>query len=151
MNNNRNNSKTKKALIIFGVLLLSGLSASWTFYERPLNNHECFVSITAREMLESGDWVWPTCNGEPRFNKTPLSYWLVAGLAHITGRVDEFTTRLPSVIFGVLSVAAILYFVNEWLTFRIAVISGCVWATSVGFISYAHSARPEMILTFFVF
>ncbi|MBN1392455.1 MAG: glycosyltransferase family 39 protein [Sedimentisphaerales bacterium] len=150
MNNNRNNSKITKTLIVCGVLLLSALSASWTLSERPLNNHECFVSITAREMIESGDWVWPTCNGESRLQKTPLSYWLVAGLAKITGKVDEFAARLPSAVFAVLSVAAILYFVNKWLSFRIAVISGCVWATSVGFISYAHSARPEMALTFFV-
>jgi 4-amino-4-deoxy-L-arabinose transferase-like glycosyltransferase len=101
-------------------------------------------------MVESGDWVWPTCNGESRLQKTPLSYWLVAGLSKITGGVDEFAARLPSAIFAVLSVAAILYFVNEWLSFRTAVIAGCVWATSVGFISYAHSARPEMALTFFV-
>jgi len=150
MEKNRSNAKRTKVVIICSVLVLSAISASWTLSERPLNNHECFVSIAAREMLESGDWTWPTCNGEPRLQKTPLSYWLVAGLAKITGRVDEFTTRLPSVIFGVLSVAAVLYFVNQWLTFRIAVISGCVWATSVGYICYAHSARPEMALTFFI-
>ena len=150
MENNRNNAKRTKGLIICGVLLLSVVSASWTLSDRPLNNHECFVSITAREMLESGDWTRPTCNGEPRLQKTPLSYWLVAGLAKITGRVDELTTRLPSVIFAVLSVGAILYFVNQWLTFRIAVISAGVWATSLGYIRYAHSARPEMALTFFV-
>jgi 4-amino-4-deoxy-L-arabinose transferase-like glycosyltransferase len=150
MKDSQNNAKTTKVFVICGVLLLSVLSASWTLSKRPLNNHECFISITAREMLESGDWTWPTCNGEPRLQKTPLSYWLVAGLARITGRVDEFTTRLPSVIFGVLSVAAVLYFVNQWMTFRIAVISAGVWATSVGYICYAHSARPEMALTFFV-
>ena len=150
MEDNQSNTKRTKGLIICGVLLLSAVSASWTLSDRPLNNHECFVSITAREMLESGDWIWPTCNGEPRLQKTPLSYWLVAGLAKITGRVDEFTTRLPSAIFGVLSAAAILYFVNQWLTFRIAVISMGVWATSVGYICYAHSARPEMALTFFI-
>jgi 4-amino-4-deoxy-L-arabinose transferase-like glycosyltransferase len=150
MENDRSNAKRTKGLIVCGVLLLSAVSASWTLSDKPLNNHECFVSITAREMLESGDWTRPTCNGEPRLQKTPLSYWLVAGLAKITGRVDEFTTRLPSAIFGVLSVAAILYFVNQWLTFRIAVISAGVWATSVGYICYAHNARPEMALAFFV-
>ncbi len=150
MENNRSNAKRTKGLIVCGVLLLSAVSASWTLSDRPLNNHECFVSITAREMLESGDWTRPTCNGEPRLQKTPLSYWLVAGLAKITGRVDEFTTRLPSAIFGVLSVAAILYFVNQWLTFRIAVISAGVWATSVGYIRYAHNARPEIALAFFI-
>lgn len=150
MENNHSNAKRIKGLITCGILLLSVVSASWTLSDRPLNNHECFVSIAAREMLASGDWIRPTCNGEPRLQKTPLSYWLVAGLAKITGRVDEFATRLPSAVFGVLSVAAILYFINRWLSFRIAVITAGVWATSVGFICYAHSARPEMTLTFFV-
>jgi 4-amino-4-deoxy-L-arabinose transferase-like glycosyltransferase len=148
MENNKQDNR--KPLIVCGILLLSAISAGWTLSQRPLNNHECFVSITAREMLESGDWVWPTCNGQPRLQKTPLSYWLVAGSAKITGGVDEFTTRLPSAVLAVLSAAAILYFVNRWLTFRIAAISTCVWATSTGFIMYAHSARPEMPLTFFV-
>ena len=126
------------------------VTASWTLSERPLNNHECYVAITAREMLESGDWVMPTCNGEPRLEKTPLSYWLVALFAKITGKVDEFSARLPSAIFGLLSVAAIIYFVNQWLSFRIAVLSAAVWATSLGYTRYSHNARPEMVLTFFI-
>ena len=150
MEDNQSNAKRTKGLIICGVLVLSAVSASWTLSKRPLNNHECFVSITAREMLESGDWTWPTCNREPRLQKTPLSYWLVAGLAQITGRIDEFTARLPSVVFGVLSVVTILYFVSQWLSVRIAVISAAVWATSLGYIRYAHNARPEMTLTFFI-
>jgi len=150
MANNRKNSKKTKILLVCGVLLLAAVSASWTISEKTLGNHECFVSITAREMLASGDWVWPTCNGQPRLVKTPLSYWLVAGLAKITGRVDELTARLPSVIFAVLSVAAILYFVNRCTSFRTAVICAAVWATSLDYIRYAHNARPEMAMTFFI-
>jgi len=150
MENSWSNTKRTKILLACGVLLLSAVSASWRLSEKALANHECLVSITAREMLQSGDWVVPTCNGEPRLAKTPLPYWLVAGLAKITGQVDEFTTRLPSAILSVLSVAAILYFLNQWLSFRIAVISAAVWATSLGYIRYSHNARPEMTLTFFI-
>jgi len=150
MANNRKNSKKTKILLVCGVLLLASVSASWTISEKTLGNHECFVSITAREMLASGDWVWPTCNGQPRLVKTPLSYWLVAGLAKLTGRVDELTARLPSVIFAVLSAAAILYFVNRCVSFRAALICAAVWATSLGYIRHAHNARPEMAMTFFI-
>jgi 4-amino-4-deoxy-L-arabinose transferase-like glycosyltransferase len=150
MANNSKNSRRTKILLVCGVLLLAAVSASWTISERTLGNHECFVSITAREMLASGDWVWPTCNGQPRLIKTPLSYWLVAGLAKITGRVDEVTARLPSAIFAVLSVAAILYFVNRCSSFRIAVVCAAVWATSYDYIRYAHNARPEMVMMFFI-
>ncbi len=150
MANNQNNNKKNKTIITCAVLLLSAVIAFWTLSERPLNNHECFVSITAREMLQSGDWVMPTCNGELRLQKTPLSYWLVAGFSKITGKVDEFTTRLPSALFGILSVAAILYFVNQWLSFRITVLSATVWATSLSYTRYSHNGRPEMVVTFFI-
>jgi 4-amino-4-deoxy-L-arabinose transferase-like glycosyltransferase len=118
--------------------------------EEALDNHECFVSVTTREMLQSGNWIMPTCNGLPRLQKTPLSYWFTAGITKITGEVNEFSARLPSVIFAVLSAAAILYFVNQWLSFRIAVLSTCVWTTTLCYFNYSHSARPEMALTFFV-
>ena len=150
MQDNQNNTRKTKVLIICGVMVFSAVTASWTFSERPLSNHECYVSITAREMLESGDWTWPTCNGEPRLRKTPLPYWLVAGLAQITGDIDEFTARMPSVIFAVLSVAAVIYFVNQLLGFRIAVLSAGVWASTLAYIRYARHARPEMVLTFFI-
>ena len=101
-------------------------------------------------MLETGDWVFPKLNGQPRINKTPLSYWLVAASAAMTGTVDEPTARLPSAVFAFLSAAAVLYFVNRWLSLRTAVISTAVWATSLSYIRGSHSARPDMALTFFV-
>jgi len=139
-----------KTLFFLCVLLLAIITASWGISKTALENHECYVSIAAREMLQSGEWIMPTCNGEPRLQKTPLSYWLVAGLSQITGILDEFTARLPSVIFAVLSVAAILYFVDKWLGFRIAIMSALVWSTSYSYVYYAHNARPEMALTFFI-
>jgi len=148
MAGNEVDSKITRWFITGSVLMLAAINASWMLSKDTLNNHECFVSITAREMLESGNWIMPTCNGESRLQKTPLSYWLVAGFANLTGKVDEFTTRLPSAIFAVLSATAILYFVSR-LSFRIAVLSTAVWATSLSYIRYSHNARPEMSLTFF--
>jgi 4-amino-4-deoxy-L-arabinose transferase-like glycosyltransferase len=139
----------QEKLAAAGVLLLSVVTAFWMLSERTLEDHECFVSVTAREMLQSGDWILPTCNAELRLQKTPLSYWLVAGLAEITGKVDELTTRMPSAIFAFLSAVTLLYFVNRWLSLRIAVLSTAVWVTSLSYIRYSHNARPEMLLTFF--
>jgi hypothetical protein len=150
MPNNQNNNRKIRIVLVSGLLLLSAITASWTLSAGTLDNHECFVSVTAREMLSSGDWVMPTFNGERRLEKTPLCYWLVAALAKITGKVDEFTARLPSAAFAVLSVCAIIYFVERWLSLRTAIMCAAVWATSLGYVRYAHDARPEMSLTFFV-
>jgi 4-amino-4-deoxy-L-arabinose transferase-like glycosyltransferase len=118
----------------------------WALSSEPLDNHECLVSVTAREMLQTGDWVLPRFNGEIRLQKTPLCYWLVASVAKITGSVNEFATRLPSAIFAVLSAVAILYFVPQWLGIEIAALSAAVWVSTLVFIRYSHSARPEMAL-----
>ena len=150
MRNNQLSSGKASILAICGVMLVGVVTAFWTLSTKPLSNHECFVSITAREMLANKDFVWPTFNGRSRLQKTPLNYWLVAGFSKITGQVDEFTTRLPSAVFGVLTVAAILYFVSGQFSFRIAALSACVWATSLGFTRYTHNGRPEMTMIFFV-
>jgi len=136
--------------VVLGVLVLSTITAGWMLSVRSLDDHECFVSVTAREMLGGGNWVTPTFNGQPRLQKTPLSYWLVASIARVTGKVDEFAARLPSAVFAFLSAGAVLYFVNRWLSLRIALIATAVWATSIGYVHWSHSARPEMALTFFV-
>jgi 4-amino-4-deoxy-L-arabinose transferase-like glycosyltransferase len=136
--------------VVLGVLVLSAITAGWMLSARSLEGHECFVSVTAREMLASGNWVMPMFNGQPRLRKTPLSYWLVAGVAKVTGKVDEFTARLPSAVFALLSAGAVLYFVNRWLSLRVALIATAAWATSIGYVNWSHSARPEMGLAFFV-
>lgn len=147
---NNSNSQKSKTLIVICVLLLSAVNAAWMLPKESLDDHECYVSVTAREMLQSGDWIMPTCNGLPRLQKTPLSYWLTAEIAKLTGKVDEVSARMPSVIFAILSAVIILYFVNQWLSFRIAALSSCVWATTLCYFNYSHNARPEMALTFFV-
>lgn len=140
----------KSKLAIMAVLVLAVVMAFWAFTQTPLNNHECLVSVSARQMLHSGDWVVPNFNSEPRLQKTPLMYWLVAGIASITGSVNEFSARLPSVLLAILSVIAIIYFIKLQQGTRIACLSAAVWASTLGYIKYSQNARPEMALCSFV-
>ena len=34
-------------------------------------------AVCVREMRERGDWIFPTFNGEPRYHKPVLIYWLM--------------------------------------------------------------------------
>jgi 4-amino-4-deoxy-L-arabinose transferase-like glycosyltransferase len=45
-------------------------------------------------MIDSGDYLNPSFNFKPRFNKPPLCYWIVAGSYKIFG-VSEASERLP--------------------------------------------------------
>lgn len=62
-----------------------------------------------QEMIERGDWIVPYFNGEYRFDKPILIYWLMRPCYAMLG-VNEFSARLPSVICSALLV---------WLTFHV--------------------------------
>jgi len=68
-------------LLLLGVavyFVALGNSAIW-------DANEAFYVETPREMLEARDFVNPTFNYLPRFNKPVLSYWIVAGLYKLFG------------------------------------------------------------------
>lgn len=58
---------------------------------------EPLFAEASRQMYETGNWVTPYFNGETRFDKPPLVYWLMAIAFHLVG-VGEWAVRLPSAI-----------------------------------------------------
>lgn len=56
--------------------------------------NEAFYVETPREMIERGDFIGPTFNYLPRFNKPVLSYWIVAGFYRVLG-VSPGVQRIP--------------------------------------------------------
>jgi len=142
--------KKIKGIVLVIVIAISVLTAFWGLGSRAIGNHEAYVGVTARNMISSGDWIVPMFNGEARLNKTPLSYWLVAAAAKAAGQVNDFTVRLPSAILAVVSAIAIFYFVSDWLGFRTGILSALIWSTSLCYIRYSHTGRPEMALAVFV-
>ena len=67
--------------------------------------NEAFYAETPREMIESGDYINPSFNYEPRFNKPVLSYWIVAGLYQVFG-VSVAVERLAIAGMAMIMVAA---------------------------------------------
>ena len=58
-----------------------------------------------REMIESGDYINPAFNYEPRFNKPVLSYWIVAGMYHLFG-VSVTVERLAIAAMAMVMIIA---------------------------------------------
>ena len=58
--------------------------------------------VTAREILESQDWLVPTMNGYPRLAKPPLPTWITAFVGMIGDLENEVLLRLPAGIISVL-------------------------------------------------
>lgn len=91
--------------LFLGVLLAAALSLFFVDLGGSAiwDANEAFYVETPREMMERGDYVFPTFNYEPRVNKPVLSYWIVAGFYQLFG-VSVAVQRIPIAVGGVLLV-----------------------------------------------
>lgn len=62
----------------------------------------------SRQMTVTGDWITPYFNGETRFDKPPLIYWLMA-LGFQAFGVNEWAARLPSALSAIALVVLGFY------------------------------------------
>jgi 4-amino-4-deoxy-L-arabinose transferase-like glycosyltransferase len=76
-----------------------------------IDANEAFYTETPREMIESGNYISPTFNYEPRLNKPPLSYWAVAASYRALG-VSLGAARLP-IVLGALVILLTAYFIGR--------------------------------------
>ena len=137
-----------KILLILLALLLPALLLGLA--DRPVYKiQEVRIAETAREMLASGDWVVPRYNGELRLQKPPLPYWITAASYQLLG-VSAFSTRLPAVLFGLLSALLIGAWVKRESGLKIAANSVLVLVVSYLGLRYFRSGEADSVLLFFV-
>ena len=113
------------------------------------DNDEAFYAESAREMVESGDWLTPRFNYEPRFQKPALYYWVTAALFAVGGR-HEFSARLFAALAGVGLVLLTTACGRRWYDESVGLLAGAIAATSFGYFALARMALPDMPLAFFV-
>ncbi|QIE60940.1 phospholipid carrier-dependent glycosyltransferase [Rasiella rasia] len=86
---------------------------------------------TAREMLDDGNWLLTTLNGEPRYQKPPLPTWLTAFSAAIFGLKSLTAMRLPAALVTLLLVLTTYKFTVRISNNRIlAFVAALVLSTS---------------------
>ena len=94
----------KTLLAIFLLTLINfALASQSTLWDRD----EPLYARTSCEMLQNGEWLLPTFNGEVFDHKPPLAYWTMAGSVALFG-VNTTAVRLPAIFFLA---------VTGWLTF----------------------------------
>ena len=96
-------AQPKSHILILGLSILWLFLLAWLAFFCNLGNiglideTEPLFAEAARQMVETGDWITPYFNGETRFDKPPLIYWLMAIAYHLFG-INEWSVRLPSAI-----------------------------------------------------
>lgn len=133
-----------------GLFAAVAVVAFWSLLPGPtLNDHECFVAQTSKEMLERGDWVVPYFSGMPRLQKSPLAYWMVATVSTVLGRFSDPVTRLPSAIAAVALVGLMAAFGRRAFgASALGWFAGVVTAFSAVWLFYSHVAIVDIQLTF---
>jgi len=147
---NYNNMKqTYKHIVI--LLMVSAIAFGFKAGERDFwgRHTESRRAEVSREMVASGNWAVPHLNGQPFVTKPPLFYWAVALTFTVTGKFDELSARLPSIISGTLGV--LVTYLWAWALFskRVGLFAGLVLATSFLYSGMARSAEIDMMLTLF--
>jgi 4-amino-4-deoxy-L-arabinose transferase-like glycosyltransferase len=137
-----------KTFLVLLALLLPALLVG--LGERPVYKiQEVRIAETAREMLESGDWVVPRYNGELRLQKPPLPYWLTAASYQVVG-VNAVATRLPAALFGLFLAFLMWHWVRREVGLKIAANSVLVLVVSYLGLRYFRSGEADAVLLFFI-
>ncbi len=116
-------------------LLLLAITCGVLFFWRlgavPLIGFdEGVYAACAREMLDNGDYIVPTSNGEPFFDKPPMVCWTQAAAISLFG-ANSSAARFPSAIAMTLLVGVTVLLGSRIFSQRTGLISGVVLACSI--------------------
>ncbi len=134
-------------LLLIGALALPALLIN--LGDHTFIDDEGIRSLVAFEMMESGDYVHTTMNGEAYFKKPPLYNWILVAAFTVTGTIDEWAARLPTVFFLLSFLALTFYAIRRatgdstmaFLVAALTLTSGRIlfWDSFLGLIDMAFS------------
>jgi len=123
----------------WGLLYLPALGT------RELQGEEARRVLPGRTMLQTGDWVVPRSAGRIYNRKPPLINWTSALAIQTTGKMDEWSVRLPSALAMLALAVTVLLAGRHWLGTPGAFFAACLCLTNVGFLSKGRLAEIEAL------
>ncbi len=98
----------------------------------------------AREMMQTGDYLHPSINGQPYFDKPLVSYWLICLFSLFTGGVTAWSARIPSALAALLTLFCTVRITHRLFSKRAALWGGWVLLTAYSFAYWGRSAEADM-------
>ena len=106
-------------------------------------------SEATREMVESGNYISTTLNGEPRYDKPILTYYVQAVGVALLGW-NEWGLRLHSALAATLWVLLVLGFAREQWDDLTGWVAGIITATSLWVMIIGRAATADALLNLFL-
>lgn len=138
----------RRALLLL-LLLGTVLFAAGIGLRDPWPADEPRFALVARQMVESGQWLFPVRGGELYPDKPPLFMWAIALFLKLTGSL-RVAFLLPSLIAG-LGTLALVFDLGRRLHDRATGWrAGLLLLLTVQFTLQARTAQIDALVTFFV-
>jgi 4-amino-4-deoxy-L-arabinose transferase-like glycosyltransferase len=106
-------------------------------------------AVCVREMRDRGDWIFPTFNGEPRYHKPVLIYWLMRLSTALAGD-NPFGARLVSALAGAATVLGVTVLGRRMLG-RGGGLAGLILATAPIAVAESKLATTDATLALLIF
>ncbi len=113
------------------------------------DSNEAFYSETPREMIETGDLINPSFNYRPRFNKPPLSYWIVLASYKIFG-VSESSERIPMALAAVAMMLTAFALARRVFSYEAGLMAAIALAASPRFLMFSRRIFIDVYLAMFL-
>ncbi len=129
------------------VAVLAGMPG--VFALPPLDRDEARFAQATSQMLESGDFISPRFQDQPRFKKPVGVYWLQAASVKLASRVEDraiWAYRLPSLLGAALAAAACVWGAAAFLGRAPAAILGAALGASFMLSTEAFFAKTDAVL-----
>lgn len=108
-------------------LCIAPLLGFWAYGLFDLD--EGFYAAVVADMMRRGDWITPTLNGAPWFEKPILAYWLAIPSVAVFG--EQWGPRLPSVLCTLATTWTLFRFVRRHVDDRAARLVAMVYGTNL--------------------
>jgi 4-amino-4-deoxy-L-arabinose transferase-like glycosyltransferase len=130
---------------IFILLLALGLNLAGNRGTGLWDRDEPRYAVSVREMRARGDWIFPSFNGEPRYHKPILIYWLM-GLATAVAGDNPFGARLVSGLAGTATAVGVWWLGRRLFGPRAGLLSGLMFATAPIVVAESKLATTDATL-----
>lgn len=114
-----------------------------------LDPDEPVYAETAREMIQTGDFLSPRIFGDYWYDKPPMYYWLVAAAFKVFG-YSEFAARFPAAVMGALTAFMLYFSVTKLFNERAGFWSSMILTSCIQFFYLSKAAVTDTSLLFFM-
>lgn len=105
---------------------------------------------SAREMIESSDYMKVQINYFPFWEKPPLFFWLQVGAMHVFG-INEFAARFPNAVFGFIYLISFYFIGRRHISSKFGLLWALLFFGTILPHLYFKSGIIDPVFNYFIF